>query len=210
MTKPEAVIFDIGNVLIEWQPERYYDQRYGEARRREVFEAVDLHAMNELVDLGHTFSETVKTTAQKHPDFHEEIMVWHDNWLDLATPVIPHSVHLLRQLRAKGVPVFALTNFGIQTFEMAEPVYPFLTEFDRRYISGHMQQTKPGQRIYEMVEEDCKIAPEALLFADDRADNIDAARSRGWQVHLFDGPQGWADRLVIAGLLTKEEAAYDA
>ena len=107
---------------------------------------------------------------------------------------------------AKGVPVFALTNFGIQTFEIAEPVYPFLTEFDRRYISGHMSVIKPDALIYQMVEADCGIAPQALLFADDRIDNIRAAEARGWQTHLFDYPQGWADRLVAEGLLTRGEA----
>ncbi|MDP7150478.1 MAG: HAD-IA family hydrolase, partial [Paracoccaceae bacterium] len=100
-----------------------------------------------------------------------------------------------------------LTNFGIQSFDYAQTQYPFLAEFDRRYISGHMGVIKPDPRIYEMLEADCGIAPQALLFADDRQDNIDMARSRGWQVHLFEGPQGWADRLVAHGLLTKSEAA---
>ncbi len=96
----------------------------------------------------------------------------------------------------QNVPVFALTNFGIQTFEIAEPVYPFLGEFDRRYISGHMGVIKPDAEIYAMVEADCGVPPEGLLFTDDRIDNINAAASRGWQTHLFEHPQGWADRLV--------------
>ena len=102
--------------------------------------------------------------------------------------------------------VFALTNFGIQTFEVAEPVYPFLAEFDRRYISGHMGVIKPDQVIYQMVEDDCGVPPGGLLFADDRIDNIKVAAARGWQTHLFEGSQGWADRLVAEGLLSKEAA----
>ena len=203
----DAVIFDIGNVLIEWQPERYYDQVIGEERRKAMFAAVDLHGMNELVDLGHNFTDTIYATAEKYPEWRVEIRDWHDNWIQLASPTIDHSLRLLRALRSKGVPVFALTNFGVESFAYAETQYPYLGEFDRRYISGHMKVTKPSARIYEMVEEDCGIAPAALLFADDRADNIAMAASRGWQTHLFDGPQGWADRLVAEGLLTAAEAA---
>ena len=66
---------------------------------------------------------------------------------------------------------------------------------------------KPEPRIYEMVEQDCGVAPDALLFTDDRADNIAMAASRGWQTHLFEGPAGWANRLVAAGLLSEKEAA---
>lgn len=201
----DAVVFDIGNVLIEWQPERYFDRVFGVARRKALFETVDLHGMNDRIDRGEDFRETVYATARAYPEFEEEIRHWHDNWLDLATPVIDASVQLLRALRARGVPVFALTNFGIGTFALAEPRYPFLSEFDRRYISGHMGMIKPNPEIYQRVEEDCGIVPGRLLFTDDRADNIKAAEARGWQTHLFDGTQGWARRLVEEGLLTVED-----
>jgi len=205
--QPQAVIFDIGNVLIEWQPERFYDAEIGEARRRAMFSEVDLHGMNDEVDRGGNFTQVVLATAERYPEWREEIRMWHDRWLEMAAPEIPHSVRLLRALRARGVPVFALTNFGVQTFDdIAAPHYPFLSEFDRAYVSGHMKTIKPEPRIYEMVEADCGIAPGALIFTDDRPDNIDMAASRGWQTHLFTGPQGWADRLVAAGLLTKEDA----
>jgi len=201
-----AVIFDIGNVLIEWQPERYYDEIIGQARREAMFAEIDLHAMNDLVDQGQNFREVVYATADQHPEWAAEVRMWHDDWLKLATPAIPHSVRLLDALNAAKVPVFALSNFGIQTFEIAEPVYPFLTQFDCRYISGHMGVTKPAQRIYEMVEQDCGLAPETLLFADDRQENLDAAASRGWQTHLFVSPEGFAQRLIKEGLLSESAA----
>lgn len=203
----DAVIFDIGNVLIEWQPERFYDAEIGQDRRREMFSRVDLHDMNERVDRGHPFRETIYQTALAYPDWTPEIRLWHDRWIEMATPAIDHSLRLLRALRTNGTPVFALSNFGIDSFAYAETCYPFLAEFDRRYISGHMGVTKPDPRIYALVEQDCDLAPEALLFVDDRADNIAAAADRGWQTHHFQHPQGWADRLVAAGLLTASEAA---
>lgn len=111
--QPQAVIFDIGNVLIEWQPERFYDAAIGEDRRRAMFAAVDLHGMNDKVDMGHHFTETIYATAESYPEWRDEIRMWHDHWIELATPAIDRSVRLLRALRAKGVPVFSLTNFGI-------------------------------------------------------------------------------------------------
>ncbi|QBF29863.1 HAD family phosphatase [Thalassococcus sp. S3] len=203
----EAVVFDIGNVLIEWNPERYYDRILGKERRQQLFREVDLEGMNEAVDLGAPFRETVYAKAEEAPDWSSEIRLWHDNWIELAKPDIPHSIRLLRKLRAKNVPVFALSNFGIGTFDYAVTQYPVLDEFDRRYISGHLEVIKPDPRIYEILEEDCGIAPERLIFTDDRAENIAMAASRGWQTHLFKGPQGWADRLVAQGLLTEAEAA---
>ena len=203
----QAVIFDIGNVLIEWIPENHYDRVIGEDRRRKMFAEVDLHAMNEKVDLGAPFKETIYETAEAYPEWTSEIRMWHDDWICLAAPVIPHSVKLLRALRAKGIPVFALTNFGVGSFDYAESIYAFLSEFDRRYISGHMKVVKPDSQIYQMVEDDCGLPPESLLFADDRDDNIQAALARGWKAHLFENPKGWADCLVEHGVLTKEETA---
>ena len=132
--------------------------------------------------------------------------MWSDRWIELATPAIDHSVRLLRALRRNDVPVFALTNFGVQTLEIADKEYPFLEEFDKRYVSGAMKVIKPDPEIYRMVEEDCGVPAAGLLFADDRADNIEAASARGWQTHLFEHPEGWAERLVAEGLLTAEEA----
>ncbi|PWJ17447.1 HAD family hydrolase [Jannaschia seohaensis] len=203
----QAVVFDIGNVLIEWQPENFFDREVGEERRREMFAAIDLHAMNDRIDSGENFSKVVRETEAAHPDFAHEIAMWHDRWLELAAPVIPHSVRLMRALRSKGIPVHALTNFGVETFALAQTEYDFLTEFDMAFVSGHLQVIKPAPAIYAAVEAGTGLTGEALLFADDRPDNVAAAEARGWRAHLFDGPEGWAARLVAEGLLTEEDAA---
>lgn len=202
-----AVVFDIGNVLIEWNPERFYDAEIGEARRRELFANVDLHGMNDRVDKGGEFRATVYDTGEQNPAYRDAIRLWHDRWIEMASPAIDQSVQMLRALRNNGVPVFALSNFGIGSFAYAQTFYDFLHEFDRPYISGHMGVIKPDPVIYQMVEDDCGLAPDTLLFADDRADNIAMAAARGWQTHLFDGPQGWVDRLVAEGLVRPDQAA---
>lgn len=203
---PKAVVFDIGNVLIEWQPERFYDAQIGEKRRRQMFAAIDLHGINDRVDIGENFTAVITQAARDYPEWCEEVMLWHDRWIEMAAPRIDHSVRLMRALQAKGIPVFSLTNFGIETMVIARREYEFLRAFDRDYISGHMGVIKPASRIYELLEEDSELSGNDLLFTDDRVDNINAAAARNWQTHLFEGPQGWAERLITAGLLTNEEA----
>ena len=206
MSQPQAVIFDIGNVLTRWQPEAFYDRVIGEDRRRALFAEVDLHRMNDIVDEGALFRETIYDWADRTPHWQAEIRLWYDRWIELASPRIEGSIALQRALRAKGVPVFALTDFGKYSFEEALPKMDFLTDFDRLYVSGRMGVIKPDPRIYEMVEEDCGLPPASLLFTDDRADNITAAARRGWRTHQFESWQGWAARLVAEGLLTAKEA----
>lgn len=203
---PQAMVFDIGNVLVTWDPEGFYDRSIGAARRRALFAAVDLHAMNEDVDAGAPFRGTIYAWADSHPDWAAEIRLWHDRWEELASPRIEHSIRLLRALRARGVPVFALTNFGDESFAFARTRIDVLNEFDRAYVSGRLKVTKPSPAIYAAVEADCGLPPAALLFTDDKAGNIAAAAARGWQVHHFTGAAGLAQRLVSAGLLTPDEA----
>ena len=206
MLQPQAVIFDIGNVLTRWQPEAFYDRVIGTDRRRALFAAVDLHHMNDLVDAGALFRETIYDWADRTPDWAPEIRMWYDRWIELASPRIEGSIALQRALRAKGVPVFAVTNFGRYSWDEALPKMDFLTDFDRTYVSGQMGVIKPDPQIYAMVEADCGLPPDSLLFTDDRADNITAAARRGWRTHQFETWQGWAERLVAEGLLTKKEA----
>ena len=202
----KAVVFDIGNVLIEWQPERFFDSIIGPERRTEMFAQVDLHGMNDRVDMGGNFTDTIYRTADENPEWRTEIRTWHDRWIEMASPVIDHSVRLMRALQNKGIPVFSLTNFGVQSYELAAAHYPFLLEFDRDFISGHIEVIKPNHEIYNVLETQSGVAPAQLLFTDDRSDNIAVAQARGWNTHLFEGPQGWADRLVKEGLLSEVEA----
>jgi len=202
----EAVIFDIGNVLIEWQPEKFYDRVIGKARRKALFAEVPLHEEHQRVDEGVALADVVFPLAERFPYWGDEIRMWHDNWAELAAPDIPHSVRLLRALKRNGIPVFTLTNFGHDNFPMSQEQFPFLKEFDREYVSGRLQVIKPDPAIYAVVEADCGIAPDRLLFTDDRQDNINTARARGWRTHHFTDPEGWATRLIAEGLLSRKDA----
>ncbi|MGB2356965.1 MAG: HAD family phosphatase, partial [Paracoccaceae bacterium] len=105
MAEISAVVFDIGNVLIEWVPERYFDQALGAERRQEFFEQVPIIDANAAIDCGADFTGTLQQLALDHPHWKTEIRLWQDNWLAIVGPEIPRSVRLLRALRAKGIPV---------------------------------------------------------------------------------------------------------
>lgn len=160
-------------------PERFYDVEIGIERRRKMFETVDLHGMNDGVDSGGPFREMIYGWAEKYPEFRLEIRLWHDRWIEMATPRIDLSWASLYALKAKGVPVFALSNFGIDSFAYAKTKYPELGAFDQRCLSGHIAVIKPVDRIYQVVEDDCGLKPENLLFTNARQENIDAAADRG-------------------------------
>lgn len=204
---PRAVVFDIGRVLIEYDPERFYDAEIGPDRRAALFDAVDLHGLNLRVDAGEPLRETFAAAARDYPEFGSEIALWVDRWIDMASPEIPHSVRLLKALKSKGIPLLALTNFGAETFAVARAHYPFLDLFDQHYVSAHLKHIKPDPGIYAALEQGSGFTPGELLFTDDTPENVGAARRRGWRVHLFQHPRGWADCLVEHGLLSKEEAA---
>lgn len=206
-TPPEAVVFDIGNVLVEWNPERVYDRLIGREARLRLFAEIDIEGMNREVDRGAPMRASVEALAALHPARGAEIRLWADRWADMFGPVIDRSVRLLWALKARGVPVWALSNFGRETFRLAEAMHPFLGAFDRRFVSAELGVLKPDPAIYAAVEAATGLAPSALLFADDREENVAAAAARGWRAHHFAGPDGWADRLVAEGLLTEAEAA---
>ena len=202
----EAVVFDIGWVLIEWRPEAVFDALIGPERRAALFAAVPMAEANLAVDRGAPFRATFAALAETHPEHAQEIMLWPEHWPEMVTPRIDRSIRLLHALKARRVPVFALSNFGDETFDIAQGMYPFLRDFDRRYISGRLKTIKPEPEIYAAVERDSGVPPDRLLFTDDSPANIAAAAARGWRTHLFDGPEGWAARLVSEGLLSEEDA----
>ncbi|MBK5927432.1 HAD-IA family hydrolase [Rhodobaculum claviforme] len=204
---PAAVVLDIGNVLVGWDPVGVYDRAIGHEARARLFAEVDLEVMNLEVDRGRPLVDAVAERAARHPAHADHILLWSTLWRQMFAPVIAPSVATLRALKSAGVPVFALSNFGRETFAMAEADHDFLRLFDRRFLSGELGTLKPEPEIYAALEGATGLSGAALLFADDRADNIAAAAARGWRTHHFTDPAAWAARLVAEGVLTAEEAA---
>lgn len=195
-----AVVFDIGNVLIRWDPTVHYDRMIGEAARRALFAAVDLHGMNLAVDAGADLHDSVEALAARHPDHARDIRRWRDEWPAFVQGPIHGSVAILQALRASGMPVFALTNFGIAPLAMADRAWPFLRDFDRRFVSAELRLMKPDPAIYAAVEAATGLAPDTLFFTDDRPENTAAAAARGWRTHPFVHPEGLAVALRAEGV----------
>lgn len=204
--KPDLVVFDIGNVLIEWQPERTYTDVFGADRAAAFFRDVPIHATHLHLDAGARFSIILDLIAD-YPDYADEIRFWVQDWSRLTDRRIDGSIRLMRALQAQGIPVWALTNFGDEPFDVSCADHPFLLDFDGAVVSGRIGLVKPDPAIYEALEEATQTRGARILFTDDRPENIAAARARGWQAHLFDGTAGWAACLVQAGLLTADQAA---
>ena len=200
--QPDVMVFDIGRVLIRWDPEGFFERTIGPDRARALFRAVDLHGMNLRIDLGHGFRSVVAECAAAHPEWPEAIMLWHDCWSDMVPGPIDGSVQLLRRLKADGVPVLALTNFGRETLAIAQARFGFLNAFDRMFVSAELGLIKPDPAIYAAVEA-AGYAPETLFFADDMPANVAAAAARGWHTHRFETPEGLARALAAHGLLDK-------
>lgn len=202
--KPDVMVFDIGRVLIGWDPEGFFDCQIGRTARERLFAEVDLHGMNLRIDEGHGFAAPVAELAARHPEWAAEIRLWHDRWSDMVPGAIPRSVALMRALKRRGVPVLALTNFGRETLVIAQARFAFLNEFDQMFVSAELGLLKPDSAIYAALETGSGYAPERLFFTDDRPENCAAAAARGWHTHLFEEPEGLEAALLAHGLLTEE------
>jgi 2-haloacid dehalogenase len=197
-----AVVFDVGNVLFHWDPEKLYARLIPEAaERRRFLEEICTPAWNLGFDAGEPMPEGVEAHAARHPDHADLIRAWWTGWAEMTGPQIDGSVDCLRALRARGVPVFGLTNFAAETFAIARTLYPVLNEFDVCIVSAEVKCVKPEPGIYALLEERSGLAPDRLFFTDDSPANVAAAHKRGWTAHLFDGPAGLRAALIEAGFL---------
>lgn len=201
--RPTHMVFDIGRVLIGWQPEAFYEREIGPEARARLFAEVDLYGMNLRIDAGEGFA-AVEAAALAHPDWAAEIRLWRDRWPEMLTGPIEGSVALLQKLKAQGTPVLALTNFGTETLAIAQGIFPFLNDFDRMFVSAELRLLKPDPAIYAALEAAMGLPPEALFFTDDVAENTAAAAARGWRTHHFTTPERLAEALVEAGLTQKD------
>ena len=196
-----AVVFDIGRVLVDWQPEAFYDRRIGTERREALFRETAILEMNTRIDAGEPAFEVTREHAGRHPAWRDEIHAWHDDWEDTLAGPVPGTADLLMALKARGVPVLALSNFGADTILRARRLHPVLDAFDRAFISGELRLMKPDPAIYAHVEAETGLPPKTLFFTDDSPVNVAAARERGWQAHLFEDAPGLERELGRLGLL---------
>jgi HAD superfamily hydrolase (TIGR01509 family) len=174
------VVFDIGNVLLRWNPRNLYRKVFDDEERMERFLATAL-GMDFVAhtDIAEDFAGAIETRVDRFPEFAKELRMFRERWTETLGGPIEENVALLRRLRASGKPVHALSNFATETFALAEQQYDFLSEFDERVISGHVGVVKPDARIYEILFERAGRAPSELLFIDDSLVNVRASEALG-------------------------------
>ena len=183
------VVFDIGNVLLRWNPRNLFRKVFDDEERMERFLSTAL-AMGWVVhtDVTPDFSRAVEERAKAYPEFAEQLRLFDARWIETLDGPIEENVALLRRLRAAGRPVHALSNFATEKFALAREHFDFLREFDVPVISGHVGVAKPDPRIYQILFERAGATPGELLFVDDSLPNIHAAEALGMAtIHFHDG-----------------------
>lgn len=199
--KPEAVVFDIGNVLLDWSPLHLYRRLIpDEAAREAFFGRLPLDEMNLAGDRDGDLEAKVNALAERHPEDAPLILAWWAGWEKMCAGLIAESVALRDGLRAAGVPVWALSNFAADSWVRCLRLYPALEAFDGLVISGREGVVKPEPAIYERLEARAGRAGAALFLLDDRPANVAAARARGWGGHVFETAAGARAALAAAGL----------
>jgi 2-haloacid dehalogenase len=198
-----AVVFDVGNVLVEWDPRRLYRKLSDDSERIESFLTEVCNAeWNHRIDLGEPWDELIAELTGSHPGYRAWIHAYQQRWDEMLGGLITESVDALHCLKAAGVPVFGLSNFSTQTWPIAVARYDVLTAFDDVVLSGDVRLAKPDPAIYDLAAGRFGVTPSRTLFVDDRADNVAAAADAGWLTHHFTDPAALQPALARLGLPT--------
>lgn len=199
----EAVLFDLGNVLIRWEPEAPYRALIPDAEERKRFLAeVCTLAWHAPSDMGRPWAEMIAEKIAEYPQHEALIRAWRERFHEMVIGPIEGTVALLEQMDAQDVPLFALTNWAADTFIEARPRFPFLDRFRHITVSGELKIMKPDPKIFLHSLEKIGLPAEKVLFIDDSAANIASAKALGFACHHFSVPELLAEDLKQRGLVS--------
>lgn len=203
----EAVVFDVGGVLIDWNPRHLYRKLIDDAAEMERFLAeVCSQDWNEQADAGHSTAAITAELCARHPDKRTLIESYYARFDEMMAGALDDTVALVERLHAEDVPLYVLSNFSAETFPLAQRRFDFFARFSGMVISGAEGMKKPDRRIYDLLTERFALAPARTLFIDDRRDNTEAARAAGWQALQFTSAERLAGDLCARGLLPASAA----
>ncbi len=196
------VVFDLGMVLIEWDPRHLYRKVFDDPERMEWFLAEVCHgAWNLEQDRGRNWQEAIDEAVARHPDLVHEIRLYRERWMEMVPGAIEDSVRILEELDAKGTPLYAITNWNHETFRETRERFAFLDRFRDIVVSGEEGLIKPDPAIFALLCERNGLDPKQCLFIDDSVKNVKGAEAVGWQAHHFTSPVSLRADLVSRGLL---------
>ena len=189
----DTFLFDLGGVLIDWSPRYLFARHFAgdEAALEHFLTHVCPPEWNVTMDAGKPAHVGLAERIAAHPEHEGMIRRWFDEWPAMMSGPVPGAVELLRELKGRGFPLYALTNWSADTFHHAQAKFEFLDWFDDIVVSGRIGMIKPDPAIFRHAIAQCSLDPARTLFIDDSARNTDSAAKIGFQVHHFTT----ADRL---------------
>ena len=197
-----AVVFDLGNVLITWDPHPAIAKAVGaeQATRFLADENFGFMAWNHQQDAGRSWDEGEQAAVRSHPHWEPAIRAYRENFPDSLVGVIEDSVQILRELHSAGIPLFALTNWSEELFPAALNRFDFLDLFEDIIVTGEEGVAKPDPEIFEILQERIGHALVDCIFIDDSPTNIESAGEAGLDAILFTDTGHLREDLAVRGL----------
>jgi 2-haloacid dehalogenase len=200
--RPRAVVFDLGGVLLDWNPRYLYRKLFeDEAAMDRFLSEVCTLEWHKAHDLGVPPERTCPPLAAAHPEHAELIWAWIERSEEMVAGPIEGTVDVLRSLKSAGVPCYALTNMESWTYPVRRDRYPFLRWFDGTVVSGFEGLAKPDVRVFELLLDRFGLSASSTVMIDDSPANVDAARRAGMQAIEFESPERLGRWLRGAALL---------
>ena len=184
-----VVVFDIGNVLLRWNPRNLFRHVFADAAEMETFLATAC-SMDWIVETDRVefMGPLLEARIAAFPQYARELRLFHERWFETLSGPIDENVEVFERLRAQGDKVYGVTNFCGETFELTRAKYPFLDGFAGLVVSGREGLVKPDPRIFELFLSRHSLAAEETLFIDDSERNIAAAKALGMAtIHYSEG-----------------------
>lgn len=197
-----AVIFDIGGVLIDWNPKHLYSKLLPDDAAIDAYLAeIGFHDWNTRLDAGGLWDPAVAELVALHPHRKDLIEAAHLRWHEMLPGDIPGTVAILERLAEQGVPLYAITNYSSEKWLETRARFPFFRHFRDIVVSADEKIVKPDAAIYRLCLQRNRLEPDACVFIDDVPRNIAAAKSVGIDAILFQTPEQLADELTARGIL---------
>jgi len=198
----KTLVFDLGGVLIDWNPRYLYRKLIDDENDIDFFLAeVCSSEWNVKQDAGRALAVATAERVALFPEKKSLIEAFYDRWEEMLGGEIDETVAILRELKSNGETLYALTNWSGETFPIAEQRYDFLQWFDGTLVSGVEKLVKPDPAIFQLLLNRYELQAQDCLFIDDSKTNIEAAAGIGFETHHFKSPAGLRQELIAANLL---------
>jgi len=182
------IIFDFGNVLVQWHPERIYAEYFGDEARAWWFlrHVADADWRNRM-DAGEMTADCIADLTARYPEYKEAIELFDERYFDMLTDEVPGMSEVVDELKARGYELFGLTNWSMETFPEARRRFSILQKIDRYVVSAQERLTKPDARLFRVLLDRYGLSAEECTFIDDNEANVEAARRLGMRGIVFQG-----------------------